>query len=142
MLDDRPFDRVSLDAIVMVDFIEHVRDPEHEVRAAVEHLADSGRLLISTPRVDSATRRITGRAWPQHREEHLTYFTAIGIHALLLRAGTVATRLMSTKKILTPTYLYGQAVTYALPVLTPPMKATWRYLPCRSTVRSDCGSAR
>ena len=96
---------MSLDAIMMFDFIQHVRDPEHEVRAAVEHLADGGRMLISTPRVDAATRRITRRAWPQHRQEHLMYFTAVGIHALMQRAGMVATRLTSAKKILTPTYL-------------------------------------
>ena len=129
LLDDEPFDGVRFDAITMFDFIEHVRDPEHEVRAAVRRLADGGRLVISTPRVDSLTRRLTGRAWPQYREEHLTYFSAIGIRALLQRAGMVVTRLTSTKKMLTPAYLYGQAVAYPIPVATPLIKATWRYLP-------------
>jgi 2-polyprenyl-3-methyl-5-hydroxy-6-metoxy-1,4-benzoquinol methylase len=129
VLEDAPFAGVSFDAIVMIDFIEHVRDPELEVRAAAERLAGGGQLVISTPRVDSGARRITGHAWPQYREEHLTYFSAAGMHALMQRAGLVVTQLTSTKKMLTPAYLYGQAVMYPVPVITQLLKATWRFLP-------------
>ena len=129
VLDDKPFPSVTFDAITMFDFIEHARDPEQEIRAAAARLAPGGRLVISTPRVDSVTRRLTGRSWPQYREEHLTYFSANGIHALMQRVGMVITRLTSTKKVLTPSYLYGQAVNYPVAVVTPLVKATWRFLP-------------
>ncbi len=74
-----PFGGERFDAITMIDFIEHVRDPEAELRLAGDRLAAGGRLLISTPRADSAVARATGRHWPQYREEHLTYFSLAGL---------------------------------------------------------------
>ena len=36
-------------------------------------------MLISTPRTDSRHRRPARTAWPQYREEHLTYFSLAGL---------------------------------------------------------------
>ena len=73
---DRPFPDVLLDAVVMIDFIEHVRDPEAELSVVHEITRPGSKLVISTPRVDSSMRSASGRHWPQYREEHLTYFSA------------------------------------------------------------------
>jgi 2-polyprenyl-3-methyl-5-hydroxy-6-metoxy-1,4-benzoquinol methylase len=128
-LADDPFEGVQFDAITMIDFIEHVRDPEAEMRLAGERLAPNGRLLISTPRADSNVARATGRHWPQYREEHLTYFSLAGISAALQRAGLVAVTSRATRKAVTPAYIYGQAIAYPLPVVTPVAKAMWKALP-------------
>jgi 2-polyprenyl-3-methyl-5-hydroxy-6-metoxy-1,4-benzoquinol methylase len=129
VLADEPFAGRMFDAITMFDFIEHVREPGVEVEAAAARLADGGHLIISTPRVDSATRRVTRRNWPQYREEHLTYFTTNGMRTMLASAGLDVVGLRSTKKYLTPAYLYGQAIGYPVPLVTPVVKATWRFLP-------------
>lgn len=128
-LADGPFGDEQFDAITMIDFIEHVRDPEAELTMARERLAEHGRLLISTPRTDSLVARATGRFWPQYREEHLTYFSMRGLAAALQRSGLVVVRAFPTRKAVTPAYVYGQAVAYPLPVVTPLAKAMWGALP-------------
>jgi 2-polyprenyl-3-methyl-5-hydroxy-6-metoxy-1,4-benzoquinol methylase len=128
-LEDEPFGDQRFDAITMIDFIEHVRDPEAELRHAAARLESGGRLLISTPRTDSAIARVTGRNWPQYREEHLVYFSLPGLSAVLQRAGLVMTRSFATRKAVTPAYVYGQATIHPLPVVTPVAKTMWRILP-------------
>jgi 2-polyprenyl-3-methyl-5-hydroxy-6-metoxy-1,4-benzoquinol methylase len=126
---DHPFPGCEFDAVVMVDFIEHVRSPEHELETIAGRLARDGKLVISTPRVDSGTRRLTGRFWPQYREEHLTYFSESGLQAVLQRIGFTISCITPTKKMLTPAYLYGQAIAYPIPVATPLIKLAWPVLP-------------
>jgi len=128
-LADQPFAGETFDAVVMVDFIEHVRRPEDELGEVAKRLAPGGRLVISTPRVDSRLRRVSGPAWPQYREEHLTYLSLIGMHALLQRTGYTVDRVWPTRKALTPAYLYGQALAYPVPVLTPVLRRVWPIAP-------------
>ena len=132
-LTDGPFPNEQFDAITMIDFIEHVRDPETELRMAGERLADNGRIIISTPRSDSTVARVTRKLWPQYREEHLTYFSLAGLSACMQRAGLVITSSFPTCKAVTPAYIYGQALAYPLPVITPMIKAAWR-VPARRSL--------
>jgi hypothetical protein len=113
----------------MVDFIEHVRDPRAELTLVADRLTDDGIVLMSTPRVDSMVRRVSGHAWPQYREEHLTYFTRDGITTLLLACGLEPVEITPTRKAVTPAYIYGQAVAYPVPLVTPIVKAVYRALP-------------
>jgi 2-polyprenyl-3-methyl-5-hydroxy-6-metoxy-1,4-benzoquinol methylase len=129
VLGDEPFEGEQFDAIVMIDFIEHVRDAEAELRFAARRLAPGGRIVMSTPRTDSLTRRLLGKAWPQYREEHLSYFSADGMRAVAQRAGLVVTDIRPTTKMLTLSYLYGQALAYPVPVVTPVLRSTWHVLP-------------
>jgi 2-polyprenyl-3-methyl-5-hydroxy-6-metoxy-1,4-benzoquinol methylase len=126
---DRPFTGTVFDAVTMVDFIEHVRQPL-EVLCAVRRMMCSGsRLVISTPRVDSALRRLARRRWPQYREEHLTYFSLEGMRRILTRSGFVFRGVRPTRKALTLDYVYGQAVAYPVPAVTAAVKVTHRLLP-------------
>ncbi|MEO8695220.1 MAG: class I SAM-dependent methyltransferase [Acidimicrobiales bacterium] len=126
---DHPFPGEEFDAVAMVDFIEHVRSPEHELATIGERLAADGKFVISTPRVDSGVRRVTGKYWPQYREEHLTYFSESGLQAVLQRIGFTISSVAPTKKMLTPAYLYGQALAYPIPAVTPLVKLAWPVLP-------------
>lgn len=138
---DMPFPGVSFDAVVMIDFIEHVRDPEAEL-AVVRDITHAGsRLVISTPRVDSLVRSASGRHWPQYREEHLTYFSRGGLGALLRRTGFSIVDVASTRKAITLAYAYGQAVAYPVPVLSGATSVAYRALPAlrHRTVRVGMG---
>jgi 2-polyprenyl-3-methyl-5-hydroxy-6-metoxy-1,4-benzoquinol methylase len=126
---DQPFPGVIFDAVVMIDFLEHVRDPEAELRVARQRMRPGAKLVISTPRVDSLVRRAAGRRWPQYREEHLTYFSRRGIAALLDRCGLEVERVAATRKVLTLAYAYGQAAAFPVPVLTQLTTAGYRILP-------------
>jgi len=126
---DYPFPGVRFDAVVMIDFIEHVRDPERELAVVREITRPGSRLVISTPRVDSLFRTFARRHWPQYREEHLTYFSLNGIRALLRRVGFSVVEVTSTRKAITLAYAYGQAVAYPVPLLSPATSLAYRLLP-------------
>jgi 2-polyprenyl-3-methyl-5-hydroxy-6-metoxy-1,4-benzoquinol methylase len=138
---DRPFD-VSFDAVVMIDFIEHVRDPEAELSVVHGMTHPGSRLVISTPRVDSVVRSASGRHWPQYREEHLTYFSRAGLGALLGRCGFAVVEVHATRKAITLAYAYGQARAYPVPVLSQATSAAYRVVPSglrHRTVRVGMG---
>ncbi len=129
ILSDKPWPNECFDAVVMIDFIEHVRDPESELRLAAGRLVKGGHLIISTPESGSFAHRITGRLWPQYREEHLTYYSRKGLQILFNRVGLQIVRLEKGRKAVTANYLYGQLISYPIPVLTRVIKLIWRILP-------------
>jgi 2-polyprenyl-3-methyl-5-hydroxy-6-metoxy-1,4-benzoquinol methylase len=126
---DLPFEGVSFDAVVMIDFIEHVRDPEAELEVVRTITHPGSRLVISTPRVDSLLRATARKHWPQYREEHLTYFSRAGLAALLSRTGFSIVTVAATRKAMTLAYAYGQAVAYPVPVLSGATSVAYRALP-------------
>lgn len=126
---DQPFPGVQFDAIVMIDFLEHVRDPEAELRTIREWMYERSRLVVSTPRADSGLRRLMGMNWPQYREEHLTYLSRAGVVALMARSGLRVETIRPTRKTLTLAYGYGQATAYPVPGLSTLTKAAYRSLP-------------
>jgi SAM-dependent methyltransferase len=76
------------DVIVMLDVIEHFRDPVGAMRRAYELLAPSGYLVIDTGDIDTPWSRLLGNHWyfldpPQH----LFYFSRRGLVAALREAG-------------------------------------------------------
>ncbi len=129
VLADRPFPGVCFDAVVMIDFIEHVRDPEAELSVVREVTRPGSRLVISTPRVDSLVHAAALTHWPQYREEHLTYLSRAGIGALLRRTGFSIIDVASTRKAITLAYAYGQAVAYPVPLLSLATTLAYRALP-------------
>jgi SAM-dependent methyltransferase len=130
-LADDPFPNQDFDVISMIDFLEHVRSPKTELTAAALRLRSGGRVVISTPRRDSLTRRLSGRYWPQYRHEHLTYLSSSGIRQLAPACGLRVVTLKRTTKTVTPSYLLGQAAAYPIPVISPMVKMLWRLLPAK-----------
>lgn len=128
-LRDLPFVGHAFDAIVMVDFIEHVREPMAELERARDRLAPEGVMVLSTPRADSASRKLLRRAWPQYREEHLTYFSLDGMRALLGKLDLEIARSRVTRKAITLAYAYGQAKAYPVPGITQLTTAAYSVAP-------------
>jgi SAM-dependent methyltransferase len=126
---DCPFPDVSFDAVVMIDFIEHVRDPRQELEVVRKRMHADSRLVVSTPRADSLLHRVMGRHWPQYREEHLTYFSRTGLTQLLEACGFCVAHVGATRKVLTLSYAYGQAVAYPVPVLSELTRLGYRLAP-------------
>jgi SAM-dependent methyltransferase len=80
---DGPFD-----AIVMLDVVEHLRDPMAGLRRAFELLSPRGILLIETNDIDSPWARLLGnRWWFLDPPQHLFYFSLSGLKELLREAG-------------------------------------------------------
>ena len=119
VLADVPFPEVTFDAVTMVDLIEHVRDPEAELRHVARRLRPEGRLVISTPRVDSVLRWLLQGSWPQYREEHLTYFSRSGMEAVMLRAELTVLSVRATVKTLNLGYIHRHAEAFPMRGITP-----------------------
>lgn len=133
-LADRPFEGVQFDAIFMIDFIEHVRNPEQELLAVADRLGPGGSAAISTPRTDSLVHTVTRRGWPQYREEHITYFSLPGMRQLLGRCGFDVVTARPTRKVVTLNYATRLMEAYPQPLATPAARILRRALPfARST---------
>lgn len=107
------FGSIKFDRILMIDFIEHVRYPEQEVAVMASVLNRNGSVILSTPRSKSITHLLTGKYWPQYREEHLTYFSKAGIVKLLESNGFTVEVVKPTLKVMSPNYFYGQSIQYS-----------------------------
>lgn len=82
-LDDQPFPAESFQAVLMGDVIEHLPDPLQALRQVCALLAPGGHVLISTPDIAGWA----GRTLQVKPEEHLYYFSAGTMRALLEKAG-------------------------------------------------------
>jgi SAM-dependent methyltransferase len=79
----------SLDALTMMDLVEHLPDPAVAVDAANQALRPGGVLAVLTPDAGSRVSRALGRRWPEaiRAPEHLTLFSARGLAKLLAAHG-------------------------------------------------------
>ena len=76
------------DAIVMLDVLEHVREPLPFLAAVRARLRPDGRLLLMTPNIRSLLARLSGRRWVSLKiPEHVRYYSPRGIRAVLGAAG-------------------------------------------------------
>jgi SAM-dependent methyltransferase len=87
-LDDHALEPKACSVIVLLDVIEHLRDPALTVRTAARMLRPGGRLVIKTPDIGSAHARRLGVQWPQIKPpEHLVYFDFSSITWMLHTCG-------------------------------------------------------
>ena len=141
---DQPFPGVQFDAIVMVDFIEHVRDPAAELSIVREWMhavpwVEAGHLHAALSIPDAWA----SGAWPQYREEHLAYFSRAGLVALMSRAGLRVDVDPPTRKTSRWPMPTGRAVAYPVPGLSGvTTQSPTAHFPACVTARSGWGWGR
>lgn len=116
-------------AIVMCDFLEHVRDPAAVLARAHELLAPGGSLLITTPNTRSLSHRLMARSWSHYKAEHLFYFHPENLARLLRAVGFLPVSRGPARKLLNLHYVCSYFEVYTLPVVTPLARITRRWLP-------------
>jgi 2-polyprenyl-3-methyl-5-hydroxy-6-metoxy-1,4-benzoquinol methylase len=77
----------SFDIVSVTDVIEHVADPHGLVAEIGRVVKPGGHLFAITPDVSSWSRRLLGGRWFQYKYEHVTYWDARSLTALLDRHG-------------------------------------------------------
>jgi SAM-dependent methyltransferase len=81
-------DAAGYDVVVMSETIEHVLDPHQALRFAARVLRRAGVLFLTTPNVDSLSRRLLGARWRALcYPDHLFYFNLRSLSFLLRNAG-------------------------------------------------------
>lgn len=85
---DARFPAQGFAVVTMIEFIEHVPNPERFLRSAAGWLRPGGALYLTTPNAASINSRLLGMAWSIFSPpEHITIWTARGICQALKRAG-------------------------------------------------------
>lgn len=115
---EAPIPERSFDICLLVDVIEHVRDPEAVLKHIWRILKDGGVLFIATPSVDSWSARVLGRHWMEYKPEHLFYFGRDTIKSLIENAGFADIVISTGKKVLTPDYIIEHFEKFPVPVVT------------------------
>jgi 2-polyprenyl-3-methyl-5-hydroxy-6-metoxy-1,4-benzoquinol methylase len=77
----------SVDAVVMLDVLEHLRDPSEALRRIRAGLFDDGLLALSTVNVEGLHGRVRGGAWPWFVRAHLHYFRPSTLSRMLADTG-------------------------------------------------------
>ncbi len=103
----------------MIDFIEHVRDPNEALARAYQLLKPGGRLVILTPNAASLSRRLMGLRWLHYKIEHLSYFNPRALTLYLERAGFSGIRVDRAWKMMNLHYVAHQLGQYPHPLLSP-----------------------
>jgi len=115
--------------ITMTDVIEHVLDVKGTLRAAVNLLTDGGMLCITTPQIDSISRRLMRSQWFHFKQEHIQYFSRKVIQGVLEETGFDDIKISMYTKCLTLEYLTNQLSAFPHRILTPLVRAVHRIFP-------------
>ncbi len=96
-LDASHYPAAHFDVITSFEVIEHVTEPQAEVRTMVDLLRPGGLLYITTPNFNSLARRILGPRWNIITwPEHLNYYTSRSLADQVRACGARAQRITTT----------------------------------------------
>jgi len=105
MPEDLDLPEANYDVCVLLDVIEHMRDPLDTLARMRRCLRPGGRLLMVTPSLDSLSARLLGRHWVEFKDEHLFCFSARAMETALRRTGFAVLELGPARKVLSPEYV-------------------------------------
>ena len=78
----------KFDCVIGTQVIEHVYDPLSFVRQLADHTSPGGHIVLATPDIGGALRKLTGRYWPSFKvPEHVLYFDFRTLELVMRRAG-------------------------------------------------------
>lgn len=98
--------------VTLIDVIEHVSDPLALLRAASEHLAPDGLMVIVTPDVGSWAARLMGKRWWHYRPAHIGYFDHATLNGAVESIGFRVERWSRPRWILPAGYLMERVLAY------------------------------
>ncbi|MAF50483.1 MAG: hypothetical protein CMH64_00155 [Nanoarchaeota archaeon] len=86
-LDKIKFEDNSFDVVTMWDLIEHLTDPNKELKEINRILKNDGNLILTTPNINGFFSRLTKKNWWAMVRMHLFYFSPKTITKLLEKNG-------------------------------------------------------
>ncbi len=103
-------DSESIDALVMLDVLEHLTDPAEVLRTLRPGVKDGGMLVLATVNVDGLHGRLRRGAWPWFIRSHLHYFRPPTLIRMLEQAGFRAVEWTTVPRSFHLSYLLHRAL--------------------------------
>ena len=76
------------DCAACIQVIEHIYDPVRFMNQLVPHVRPGGYVVLATPDIGGALRKLMGRSWPSFKvPEHVVYFNFNTLQQLMTGAG-------------------------------------------------------
>ncbi|MGD2170988.1 MAG: class I SAM-dependent methyltransferase [Gammaproteobacteria bacterium] len=92
-LQDKPFEEMSFDLIVLNQVIEHIPEPDRTLEIIHKRLEPNGRVILIFPNVNSLWCRLSGLRWINwHVPYHQHHFTLASFTRMARRCGFRVTR--------------------------------------------------
>lgn len=83
-LAENTFPKLKFDLIILLDVLEHIKNPNELIRLVKYYLKPNGVLIIGTGNIDSFNARLSGKYWGYFGSwEHISFFTFSSIKYLL-----------------------------------------------------------
>lgn len=85
---EQDFPPKYFNAVIIIDILEHLRDPKANLKKVWEITEEGGIVLIQTPNMGSVRARLMKSKWPLIiPPEHISYFSKKSLNYLLLSTG-------------------------------------------------------
>ena len=127
----------SYTAISLIDFIEHISQPNLALTKIREALVPGGTLCLVTPDIQSLAAKAMGKGWWHFRPGHLAYFSKKSLHALLERSGFQVLRWRRYVWTFSAHYLLSRMVLLKYLVKNPRMALFWKRIPIKLALRDS-----
>ncbi|QQR87476.1 MAG: class I SAM-dependent methyltransferase [Flavobacteriales bacterium] len=94
---DHTWPKGSVDVVVSIEVIEHLRWPQQDLRAMVDLLRPGGALYLTTPNFNSISKWLNRGTWNVvNYPEHISFFTPATLHRALAGLGLRRVSLRTT----------------------------------------------
>jgi len=130
-------ERGSYTAVTLVDFIEHISQPNEALSKIHETLKPGGTLCLVTPDIQSLAARAMGKGWWHFRPGHLAYFSKKSLLTLLERSGFTVLKWKRYAWTFSAHYLLSRIFLLKFFVKNPRMALFWKKIPIKLALRDS-----
>jgi 2-polyprenyl-3-methyl-5-hydroxy-6-metoxy-1,4-benzoquinol methylase len=136
-LETAPLKSKTYTAVTLIDFIEHISQPNKALSKIHEVLKPGGTVCLVTPDIQSLAARAMKKGWWHFRPGHLAYFSKKSLLTLLERSGFHVVRWKRYAWTFSAHYLLSRMRLLKFLVKNPRMAFFWKNIPIKLMLRDS-----